>query len=111
MTGAVGATSKRLEMIEQLIAKGSVDPFVHYGRAMELRSLGRLADALEAFREVATRFASYVPTYLMAAQIARELGRIDDARDFAARGLDVAKKAGDSHTVSEIEAFVGMLDA
>jgi len=111
VTAGAGATSKRLELIEQLIAKGSVDPFVHYGRAMELRSLGRLEDALAAFGGVATRFAAYVPTYLMAAQVARELGRVDEARAFAARGLEAAKTAGDSHTASEIEAFVGMLDA
>ncbi len=103
------ATSKRLEMIEQLIAKGSLDPFVHYGRAMELRSLGRLEDALGAFRDVTARFAEYVPTYLMAAQLARELGHVDVARDFAARGLAAAQKAGDAHTASEIEAFVGLL--
>ena len=111
MSEPVGATSTRLEMIEQLIGKGSVDPFVHYGRAMELRSLGRHEDALAAFRDVATRFADYVPTYLMAAQLARELGRVEEARGFAARGLEAAKKAGDSHTASEIDAFVGMLDA
>ena len=42
--------SKRLEMIEKMIAAGSADPFVFYGRAMELKSLGRLDDALEALR-------------------------------------------------------------
>ena len=45
----------------------------------------------------------------MAAQLARELGRADDARDFAARGLVAARKAGDAHTASEIEAFVSLL--
>ena len=31
--------SKRLDMFDTMIAKGSQDPFVHYARAMELRSL------------------------------------------------------------------------
>ena len=33
--------SKRLDMFDTMIAKGSQDPFVHYARAMELRSLER----------------------------------------------------------------------
>ena len=58
--------SKRLEMLEQVLAKGSTDPFHHYAHAMELRSVGRKDDALAAFGKVAERFADYVPTYLMA---------------------------------------------
>ncbi|MCA9616729.1 MAG: hypothetical protein KC586_28415, partial [Myxococcales bacterium] len=65
-------TSKRLALFDQMIAKGSEDPFVHYARAMELRSLGRKEDALEAFDGVAARFPTYVPTYLMAAQVCGE---------------------------------------
>mgnify|MGYP000424530199 CR=1 FL=1 len=36
--------SDRLKMIEAMIAKGSEDPFHHYARAMELRSLARSKD-------------------------------------------------------------------
>ena len=65
--------SKRLETIEKVIAAGSKDPFHHYARAMELRSLERVTDALAAFDQVSSDFPAYVPTYLMAAQIALEL--------------------------------------
>ena len=61
--------SKRLEVIERTLQAGSKDPFVWYARAMELRSLGRLEDAAQAFTEVAEKFPDYVPTYLMAAQV------------------------------------------
>ncbi len=99
--------SKRLEMLEKVIAAGSTDPFAWYGRAMELRTLGRLEDALARFAEVRDRFPAYVPTYLMAGQVATELGRLDDARTWLRRGLAVAREAGDGHTVSEIEAALG----
>src|SRR5262245_27978070 len=78
--------SKRLAMFDTMIAKGSVDPFVHYARAMELRSLERTTEALEAFSGVATQFPAYVPTYLMGAQTAELLGRGADARSFLERG-------------------------
>lgn len=97
--------SKRLALFDEMIAKGSTDPFVHYARAMELRSLERKVDALEAFGEVAARFSSYVPTYLMAAQVCAELQRDDDALAWCARGIEAAKAAGDAHALGELEAF------
>lgn len=99
------ATSKRLAMFDTMIAKGSEDPFVHYARAMELRSLERLEDALGAFDEIAERFPTYVPTYLMAAQVAEKLGRIEDAEAWCDRGLERAREAGDAHAAGELQAF------
>jgi tetratricopeptide (TPR) repeat protein len=96
--------SKRLEMLEQVIAKGSEDPFVHYARAMELRGLGHTEQALSAYADVAERFPDYVPTYLMAAQVAQELGRPAEALRYCDIGLDKARAAGDGHAVSELEA-------
>lgn len=97
--------SKRLEVIEAMIAKGSRDPFHHYARAMELRSLGRTEDALAAFGDVTQEFPAYVPSYLMAAQIAGELGRTDAARTLAERGIERARAAGDDHALSELTTF------
>ncbi len=102
--------SKRLEMLETMIAKGSTDPFVHYARALELRSVGRKEDALAALEEVAARFPAYVPTYLIAGKLAAELGRTDAARDLLARGVDRAIAAGDGKARGEIEAALAELD-
>ncbi len=96
-------SSPRLAMIEKLIAQGSTDPFHHYARGMELRSLDRLEDALAAFADVRARFPDYVPTYLMAAQVAQELDRVGDARVWAEQGISAAKHKGDSHAVRELE--------
>ena len=98
-------TSKRLAIFDQMIAKGSVDPFVHYARAMELRSLGARDAALEAFEGVATRFPDYVPTYLMAAQVCAELKRETDALVWCDRGILAAQKVGDAHALGELRAF------
>jgi hypothetical protein len=97
--------SKRLEMIEKVIAAGSRDPFHHYARAMELRSLGRVDDARAAFDAVAADFPAYVPTYLMAAQLALEVGDTAGARVHADQGIARARAAGDDHALSELEAL------
>ena len=95
----------RLVMLEGVIAKGSTDPFVHYARAMELRSLDQKEEALTALGEVAERFADYVPTYLMAAQVCEQLGRFDEGIRWCERGELKAKDAGDDHALSELRAF------
>lgn len=98
-------TSKRLQMFETVLAKGSTDPFHHYAFAMELRSIGRKDEALAAFDKIAATFGEYLPTYLMAAQLADELGKREDARGWADRGLVVAQKKGDGHAASELTTF------
>lgn len=102
-------TSKRLEAIEKMIAAGSKEPFHHYARAMELRSLERKADALAAFGAIHAQFPAYVPTYLMAAQVAEELGQRADAIVWADRGIAAAQQAGDGHALSELTTFKNTL--
>jgi predicted Zn-dependent protease len=96
--------SKRLQMLEKMIAGGSRDPFVRYARALELRGQGELETALGALEEVRALHPDYVPTFLMAGQIAGELERTDDARAWLTAGVQVAAAAGDEHARSELQS-------
>lgn len=99
---------ERLAMFDQILAKGTDDPFVYYGRAMELRSLERHRESLDAFGVLAERFPEYVPTYLMAGQVAEILGLPDEARRWYERGIERA--AGkDPHARSELSAALEAL--
>jgi predicted RNA polymerase sigma factor len=102
--------SQRLDMLDKLIAKGASDPFVHYARAMELRNLARNNEALEQFRALRERFAGYVATYLMAGQLALELGETEVAREFLEQGQARALEAGDDHAHAELtRALAGIV--
>jgi tetratricopeptide (TPR) repeat protein len=101
--------SQRLAMFDKLIAKGTQDPFVFYGRAMELRSLGRGAEAMEAFRALRESFPAYVPQYLMAGQLATELGDAALAREYFEQGQRHAQLAGDAHAHSELSSALSSL--
>jgi tetratricopeptide (TPR) repeat protein len=103
------SAEKRLAMLEQVIAKGSTDPFHHYARAMELRSLGRLEEALDAFGAVRTRFPAYVPTYLMGGQVAIELDRLEAAREWLEQGLEAARAAGETKAEGELRELLRTL--
>lgn len=109
MTDSGADASRRLAMLEQMIAKGTSDPFAHYARAMELRALGRTDDALAAYDDVIARFPHYVPAYLMAGQVAKELGRADRAREVLRRGIETAEKQGNHHALSEMSALLESL--
>jgi hypothetical protein len=98
--------SKRLALFDKLLAEGSVDPFHHYARAMELRSLGRKELALTAFSDLCTQFPDYVPSYLMAAQLAQELAQPALARTHASLGVEAARRAGNEHALSELTALL-----
>lgn len=101
--------SKRLEVLELMTTKKPDDPFVWYARALELRSLERRDEALRALRDVTQNFPTYVPTYLMAAQLASELERIEEARELASLGIEKARAASDGHALSELTSFLGSL--
>jgi tetratricopeptide (TPR) repeat protein len=101
--------SKRLALFDKLIAEGSTDPFHHYARALELRSLGREREAYDALVGVTQRFPDYVPTYLMAAQLAQKLGSAEDARRLVEQGIECAKRAGNEHALSELGSLLESL--
>jgi predicted Zn-dependent protease len=107
----MSASSKRLETFAAMLKVRPGDPFVHYAHAMELRSLGRKDEALAALVEVTRTFAAYVPSYLMAAQLAAELGDVARARTLAKAGIDAAQSAGDGHATSELMSFAATLEA
>ena len=101
--------SKRLEMLQKLVDGGSTDPFAWYGLAMEQRSMGEREAARATFRQLRERNPDYVPLYLMAAQVAVELGDHADAREVAEAGLVAASKKGDSKAHHELETLLGGL--
>ena len=101
--------SKRLAVLEKMTAAGSTDPFAWYGLAMEYRTLGRADDALRTFETLRGREATYVPMYLMAAQLLVEQGRRDEARAWATEGVAAAQRKGDTHAIGELEGLLAGL--
>ncbi len=101
--------SKRLEMLLKMRELKKDDPFVHYGLALEFKSLGRLDEALATFASMREQFASYVPQYLMASQILTAQARNDEARVVLTVGIEAARKARDLHAAGELESALAAL--
>lgn len=96
----------RLEMIQKIIAQTPTDPFPYYGLALELKGLGRSDDALRAFADLESKFAGYVPQYLMHATLLVEMGRAADAKSVLERGIAIGQKSGAGHAVGEMQQLL-----
>lgn len=101
--------SKRLEMFDKLIGNGSKDPFHHYARALELRSLDRKSDALRSLLQVTEDFPDYVPSYLIAAQLAMEANDPARARELCDAGILAARRTHNDHALGELSELRGTL--
>ena len=101
--------SKRLEMLQKMLASGTKDPFAHYAYALELKSLERFAESLTAFEKLRELDAKYVPQYLMAGGVAQQLGEHDRAREWFEQGIERARAAGDAHALSDLQQALAEL--
>ena len=103
-------SQKRLAYLEKITSEGSKDPFAWYGLANEYSSLGRPEDALRTFEKLRELDASYVPKYLMCGQMLVNLKRAEEARAWLTQGIEAAKKAGNTHALSELSNVLATLD-
>lgn len=94
----------RLAMLQQMAAQKPDDPFPRYGLAMEYKKQGRADEAWSTFEALMESHPDYVASYLMAGNLLESMGRSDEAAGIYDRGMDVAKAAGDAHSLSELEA-------
>ena len=109
VAGAMPASSKRLEFLQKMTSSGSSDSFAWYGLAMEYRTLERHEEALATFEALRARDPGYVAMYLMCGQMLEKMGRAADAKAWMSSGIEAARKKGDAHAASELEAALATL--
>jgi len=101
--------SERLEALRSLAAQNPEDPFVRYGLAMELVNTGDLEQASKEFERLLGRDPDYLAAYYQAGQTLEKLGRTEEARQVYGRGAEVARRQGNEHTRTELEAALELL--
>ena len=102
--------SKRLLMLEGMVAKGSTDPFAWYALALEYSNAARLDDAVNTFTKLRELSPTYVPMYLMCGQVLVKAGRKAEGREWLEAGITTARAAGNTHALSELQSALGELD-
>jgi tetratricopeptide (TPR) repeat protein len=102
--------NSRLEILLTSLAKSPRDAFTRYLVALEFAKLNRREEAVTQFEQLLNEHPAYVPTYYQFAQLYENLGRKEDAIRIYKLGLAAARKAGDFHAASEIQAALDMLE-
>ena len=101
--------ASRREKIEALLASEPHDPFLRYGLAVEYDNEGRYDEALQVFAGLTADSAPHVASFFRGAQLLVRLDRIDEARDWLRRGIDEARRYGESHAAGEMGELLASL--
>jgi predicted Zn-dependent protease len=99
----------RRQMLEEFIAQKPNDAFVRYGLAMECANTGDAAAAGEHFQALLAAHPEYVAGYFQYGQLLAKTGRAEEARSLLSAGIDAARRTGDDHARSEMEAALADL--
>jgi predicted Zn-dependent protease len=96
--------------LKEILALDPHNSFARYGLAMELASQGETAAALTEFDTLTSNDPDYTAGYFMAAQTLAAAGRIEEAITRLKSGVTCAKRSGNHHAVSEMQAMLDELD-
>lgn len=94
----------RRQMLEEFVTAKPDDAFARYGLAMECANSGDTSAAEEHFKALLAANPNYVAGYFHYGQFLAKSGRIDDARATLSTGIATARRTGDEHARSEMEA-------
>ena len=92
----------RIAQLRKFIADSPDEAFPRYALALELKGKGEAQAAAIELTELLRRAPGYLAAYLQLGMILDALDRAEEARDALARGQDVARRQGNTHTLSEL---------
>ena len=95
-------SSTRLEKLLSFLADSPEDAFLLFAVAKEHEGLGQNAQALDRYLELLRVDPSYVGLYYHLAKLYEQKEAHQEAWDTYTQGMEVAKKAGDQHALSEL---------
>jgi cytochrome c-type biogenesis protein CcmH/NrfG len=99
----------RVAMLNEILSQNPNDVFARYGLAMEFSKAGNIDGAMEEFGKLLSSNPDYTPGYFMAAQTLARADRSDEAKKMLLDGIASAKRTGNAHAQSEMEAMLDEL--
>jgi predicted Zn-dependent protease len=100
----------RIAALNEVLTQNPNDTFARYGLAMEYSKAGDFDRALAEFSILLKANPDYTPGYFMAAQTLVRADRANDAKTMLTDGIASARRTGNLHAQSEMEAMLGELD-
>jgi len=99
----------RIAALNDILTQNPNDTFALYGLAMEYSRQGDLDRSLAEFSMLLKTNPDYTPGYFMAAQTLARDNRIAEAKTMLTDGIASARRTGNLHAQSEMEAMLAEL--
>ena len=99
----------RREKIEAMLAAEPQDQFLRYSLATEYDNEARYDESLHLFSGLTADSPPHVPAFLRAAQLLARIDRVEEAREWLRRGIDEARRQGNSHAAGEMGELLASL--
>ena len=99
----------RVALLTEVLSQNPADAFARYGLAMEYSKTGEVERALEEFGKLLATHPDYTAGYFMAAQTLAKADRQEDAKKMLTDGIASARRTGNLHAQSEMEAMLAEL--
>lgn len=100
----------KVTALQEILSQDPKNAFARYGLAMEFAGRGETETALAEFERLRESNPEYVAGYLMAAQTLARAGRQTDAKQRLVEGIACARKAGNNHALSEMQAMLDEME-
>ena len=99
----------RVAMLQEVLEQNPEDAFARYGLALEYSNAGETESALAQFATLLAKHPDYTAGYFMSAQTLAKAGRADEAKLMLEQGIASAKRTGNDHALSEMQAALDLL--
>lgn len=99
----------RIAALNEVLTQNPKDAFARYGLAMEYSRQGDFDRALAEFAILLENHPDYTAGYFMAAQTLVRAERSGDAKQMLQQGIASARRTGNLHAQSEMEAMLAEL--
>lgn len=99
----------RLEAVRALVAQDPANSRIRFMLCMEYLGASDWQQAVSELKDLLARDANYVAAYYQAGRASEELGDEDAARAFYRDGIDAARRTGDAHSLTELQAALDIL--
>lgn len=94
--------SQRLQRLQQLLQTTPNDSFALFAIAKEYEGMGQNEQALEYYVQLRNHDPGYVGLYYHLGKLYEKLGNAPEALGAYRSGIEIARQAGDMHSLSEL---------
>ena len=103
-------SNQRLLQLMKFLEEAPNDPFTLYSIAFEYKNQGELGQAIHFFEQLFKVDPQYLGAFYQMGKIYEQKGEERIARDYYKKGIDIARKSNDPHTLSELKRALTSLE-